>query len=414
MLNEQARIKDQRMERTPGLQRPRYTPIERMQILEHKTIGGWSLRQTGRHFLVAPGTIAAWTKRIDQGGSAALLQMELTEPVNKFPEFVRYSIQRLKTLCPQLGKAKMAEILCRVGLHLGATTIGRILKEQPAPVSVNDVSNQGVPQNGNPPRVQDFKNPNSPCEQGTNGQTSKTIVTAKHPNHVWHVDMTVVPTGKGFYTTWMPCSLPQCWPFCWWVVIAMDHFSRKAIGFALFKKQPTAFQVRTFLGRVMGKAKAKPKYLISDKGCQFWCGGYKRWCQRKKIKPRFGAIGQHSSIAVIERFNRTFKQFNRSLALVSMAQKSFRDECVCFMDWYNEHRPHATLNGKTPNEVYSKEKFPANRKPRIEPREKWPRASFCAKPQTLVAGQPGDRFLMRVDFYQGHQHLPIVTLSRSA
>ncbi|MDR2408227.1 MAG: integrase core domain-containing protein [Bacteroidales bacterium] len=27
-------------------------------------------------------------------------------------------------------------------------------------------------------------------------------------------------------------------------------------------------------------------------------------------------------------------------------------ETKLFFDWYNEHRPHTTLNGKTPNEVY--------------------------------------------------------------
>ena len=68
-------------------------------------------------------------KRIDEEGPDALVQIR--EPVNKFPHFVRYAVQRLKTLCPTLGKVKIAQILCRAGLHLGATTVGRILKESP-------------------------------------------------------------------------------------------------------------------------------------------------------------------------------------------------------------------------------------------------------------------------------------------
>jgi len=152
----------------------------------------------------------------------------------------------------------------------------------------------------------------------------------------------------------------------------------------------------------------------SDKGCQFWCADYKKWCKRKKIRPRFGAIGQHGSIAVIERLIRTFKEFTCSLPLVPIDRDLSRQACTDFFDWCNEYRPHQTLKGKTPNEVYSKEKFPANRRPRIEPRDQWPRGSPCAKPQTLVAGQPGDKFRLDIEFYQGRQHLPIVTLNRAA
>ena len=51
-------------------------------------------------------TIASWIKRVDDQGLNALVQ--ILEPVNKFPEFVRFAVQRLKTLCPTLGKVKIA------------------------------------------------------------------------------------------------------------------------------------------------------------------------------------------------------------------------------------------------------------------------------------------------------------------
>ena len=46
-----------------------------------------------------------------------------------------------------------------------------------------------------------------------------------------------------------------------------------------------------------------------------------------------------------------------------------------------------TLGGKTSDEVYF-HRFPANRRPRIEPRPAWPRGSPCALPHALVAGKP--------------------------
>ncbi len=52
----------------------------------------------------------------------------MEEPVNKFPEFVAYLVRYFKRTCPTLGKAKIAQMLARAGLHLGATTVGRMLK----------------------------------------------------------------------------------------------------------------------------------------------------------------------------------------------------------------------------------------------------------------------------------------------
>jgi len=35
-----------------------------------------------------------------------------------------------------------------------------------------------------------------------------------------------VPTGSGFWTAWLPFSLPQCWPFCWWIAAVIERFVR--------------------------------------------------------------------------------------------------------------------------------------------------------------------------------------------
>ncbi len=86
---------------------------------------------------------------------------------------------------------------------------------------------------------------------------------------------------------------------------------------------------------------------------------------------------------------------------------------VFLLDWYNQHRPHDTLGGKTPDEVYF-HRFPANRRPRLEPRSVWQRGSRCALPHALVAGKPGAQFDLEVEHIAGHAHLPIVRLRRAA
>ena len=380
LLEEELRIKDARMVMIDPHRRPHYRPIERMAILELKAARCWSQAQAARRFLLKPTTIASWLKRLDETESSLV---QLREPVNKFPEFVRYAVQRLKTLCPTLGKVRMADMLCRAGLHLGSTTIGRILKESP----------RCKPKN--PPIAGDR------------------VVTAKEPNHVWHIDLTVVPTGRGFWVPWLPFALPQCWPFCWWLAVVIDHYSRRGIGYSIFFIRPTSCAIRTFLGKMIVQANANPKYLISDKDSIFWCEEFKHWCRINGIHPRYGAAGQHGSIAVVERFIRTLKDEGTRRILVPQRRADFSKEINSLFVWYNEYRPHTKLDGRTPNEVFFRLR-PANRRPRIEPRTSWPRRSPCAKPQSLIAGQPGDRFTLQVDFHDGKRHLPIVSLRRAA
>ena len=285
MLREEIRIKDARMARIGARRRPHYPPAERMAVLELKAARRWSLAQTARAFLLAPATIACWLKRIDEDGPAPLVQIR--QPVNKFPDFVRYAVQRLKTLCPLMGKVRIAQTLARAGLHMGATTVGRMLHEEPAgpePAGTPDAGEEDPAAAGDGMAGQ--------CADASVGR----VVTAKRPNHVWHVDLTVVPTRLGMWVPWKPLALPQVWPFCWWVAVVIDHFSRRAMGVGVFRKQPTSIEIRAFLGRAMQQAAAVPKYVISDKGSQFWCDGFKGWCKRKGIKPRFGAVGQSGSI----------------------------------------------------------------------------------------------------------------------
>jgi len=72
-----------------------------------------------------------------------------------------------------------------------------------------------------------------------------------------------------------------------------------------------------------------------------------------------------------------------------------------------------TLKGRTPNEAYYR-RFPNNRRPRYEPRTRWPRASPCAGEWALIRGQPGVKLELHVEFIGGHKHLPFRTLCRAA
>jgi len=382
LLREELRIKDSLMACLPAPRRPHYPPTERLAILELRAARGWSLTQTARAFLLCPLTIAHWLRRLDEEGPHALVQMP--EPVNKFPDLVDYLVRRLKVLCcPTLGKRQIAATLARAGLHLGPTTVGRILKRLP--------------------RFEPRRPETVPSR----------TVCAKLANHIWHVDLTTVPITGGFWTTWLPFSVPQRWPFCWWVAVVVDHFSRRVMGMATFPSQPTSAVIRAFLARTIRQAGAQPKHLICDKGPQFWCAGFRNWSRRRAIRLRYGAVGRHGSIAVVERFIKTLKNGCTRRLFVPLRRNHFRKELLLFADWYNEHRPHATIGGRTPNEVYDA-RFPAHRRPRYEPRSRWPRGSPCAKPWALTRGRPDARLTLEISYHAGRKHLPIVKLRRAA
>ncbi len=119
-------------------------------------------------------------------------------------------------------------------------------------------------------------------------------------------------------------------------------------------------------------------------------------------------------IAVIERAIKTLKdECTRLLTVVPLLRRAFQREILWFQSWYNTHRPHTSLKGATPDEVYFGQR-PANRRPRFEPRLGWPRASPCASPRTLVKGKPGVRLEMAVEFLGKRKHLPRVKLTRVA
>jgi hypothetical protein len=96
-----------------------------------------------------------------------------------------------------------------------------------------------------------------------------------------------------------------------------------------------------------------------------------------------------------------------------LRRESFRSELVSFAAWYNEHRPHTWLNGRTPDEVYHALP-PANGQPRIEPRARWPIESRCAQPRAPVDRKPGANIELDVTHVEERKHLPIVTLRRVA
>jgi putative transposase len=386
LLSEELRIKDARLAKIDARKRPHYPPAERLAILQLRAARRWSTRKTAQRFLVEPATIALWMKRLDEEGEDALVQVPV--PLNRFPDFVRTMVTALRSVSPFLGKKRVAQIFARTGVHLAATTVRRMLAERKT--SPRDPWPSAAPQTSE----------------------AKRPVRARRVHHVWELDLSLVPMRSGFWVPWLPFALHQSWPVCWWIAFAIDAYSRRVVGFAVFPKQPTSIEVRAFLGRAITQAHAAPRYLVTDLGGQFDCDDFRAWCDKKSIINRYASKESIRATAIVERFFLSLKTELLGHVSVALRKDVFRRQLSWYVGWYHASRPHQGLGGRTPDEVFF-EQTPAQRRPRFEPRKQWPRSAPCARPRARMRAGAGQPLELVVDFVDRERRLPIVGIKRA-
>jgi transposase InsO family protein len=106
----------------------------------------------------------------------------------------------------------------------------------------------------------------------------------------------------------------------------IDHFSQRYMGFAVFPNNPTGDDVIAAMKRICSDHGVVPKYFVLDRGTQFDCRVFRNWCQARGIKIRFGKIGEHGSIARVERFHRSMKDECTRQIIVPTNQREFEHE----------------------------------------------------------------------------------------
>lgn len=369
LTREELRIKDLRLALFRPAERPRYPPTSRLDILALQQARHWNNAQTAKVFQLSPPTIATWNRRIDDPNL-----VRTPTPINKLPEFVDEIARRLKSVAPRAGKRRIAQTLARVGIAVAASSVGRILKRPGSPTPT----------------------PPSAAVVDPRARKANRKIVAKHPNHVWHVDLTVAPVLGGFRIPWLPWALPPCWPFAFWVTVVLDRYSRCALAFDLSLRQPGQRQICLLLSRAERKAGTAPKAIITDQGEQFGAD-YRSWCEQRGVKPRYGAIQKSTSIAILERFFRTLKSECLRIAWVAFRPSAMRVEIECYLRWYHLHRPHQGLGGQVPA-------------------DRWPVIQSADRSSLRRGKRKRKRHRPQVEIlpFEGRAYLPVVQLRRAA
>jgi len=166
-------------------------------------------------------------------------------------------------------------------------------------------------------------------------QSEPRSIPERYPNHVWSIDTTTV-------LTW------GLWPIH--IFVAIDHYSRKVVSVTPLEG-PNSGWILEALENAFEKHGA-PKHIISDQANVFTGGAYAELLDHWDVKPRWGAIGKHGSIAVTERANKTLKYEWLKRVPVIMGLEHLERLCDEFSEWYNSWRPHMFHEGQRPDDVF--------------------------------------------------------------
>ena len=159
------------------------------------------------------------------------------------------------------------------------------------------------------------------------------------PNHVWAMDITYVPMARGFV----------------YLVAVLDWFSRKVLAWRLSITLETGPCVETLREALAWHG--TPEIMNTDQGSQFTSVAFLKALQDAQIAISMDGKGAWCDNVVVERLWRTIKYeeiYLRAYGSVSEARSSLDR----YLTFYNRDRPHSSLGGQTPDQVYFNQPTP--------------------------------------------------------
>jgi putative transposase len=155
------------------------------------------------------------------------------------------------------------------------------------------------------------------------------------PNQVWAMDITYIPMAKGFVYLAAVVDWYTRRTLSWKVSITMDvHFCLEAVEEAIMRY-------------------GTPEIMNTDQGSQFTSQAFTELLKEHDIRISMDGKGSWRDNVFVERLWRSVKYediYLRAYDSVSAVRAGLNR----YFNFYNSRRPHSSLDGQTPDQIYFK------------------------------------------------------------
>lgn len=156
------------------------------------------------------------------------------------------------------------------------------------------------------------------------------------PNQVWAADITYIPMRRGFM----------------YLVAVMDWYSRKVLSWRISNTLDSDFCIAAVKEAIAKYG--KPDIFNTDQGSQFTSRVFTGLLKSKGIRISMDGRGRYQDNIFIERLWWTVK-YQYSYLRAFDNGLDLRRGLRQWFEFYNQERPHQSLGGLSPNDIYFKE-----------------------------------------------------------
>ena len=158
-------------------------------------------------------------------------------------------------------------------------------------------------------------------------------ISIEQPNHVWCADITYIPMRQGFL----------------YLFAVLDWATRKVLAWRLSNSLTTDFCVDAVEDAIARHG--LPEIFNTDQGSQFTAADFVALLKGHEIQISMDGKGAWRDNVFVERFWRSIKYEEVYLRAYESASEA-KASLGRYIAFYNEQRPHSSLDGLTPDAVY--------------------------------------------------------------